>query len=396
MTIKEGNVKEPSEYEWEAWHQVQKFKGRRLSHGVEQINRLAAQGVAKVSEGADWVGARVEEQLQSKPRAKAVVSHVRGAAAKGADRVSDAAGAVGGRVPDWVGTSASAAASSVASVSRLGLSPARVVRKHQKAGHDVTQLHHLRNLDLEVVDAVRGRAANWYYPAMAAASGVGTGAALTGGTTAVVVGAGVGAAPGAAAIAGALAVDTAAIVALSSRSVGQIALSYGYDPEQPEEKLFVLAIINAGTAATSSAKYAAFADVSKLTQALVRKKAWKVLNDSVVTKVATKFSSAFGVRLTQQGLGKLVPGAGMAVGATLNWATLESIVDAADVAYRWRFLADKYPHLVDESAAFGGVDDEEAVDLQDVDISVVDVLTAEGVVIDDGDEPQSPGDVRLP
>ena len=83
MTIKEGNVKEPSEYEWEAWHQVQKFKGRRLSHGVEQINRLGAQGVAKVSEGADWVGARVEEQLQSKPRAKAVVSHVRGAAAKG-------------------------------------------------------------------------------------------------------------------------------------------------------------------------------------------------------------------------------------------------------------------------------------------------------------------------
>lgn len=36
----------------------------------------------------------------------------------------------------------------------------------------------------------------------------------------------------------------------------------------------------------------------------------------------------------------------------MNWATLEGIVDAADVAYRRRFLLEKYPHLKG-SDAFG-------------------------------------------
>lgn len=56
----------------------------------------------------------------------------------------------------------------------------------------------------------------------------------------------------------------------------------------------------------------------------------------------------FGARLTKQGLGKAVPALGILIGGTLNWTTLESIVDAADVAYRRRFLLEKYPQLGDD------------------------------------------------
>ncbi|GAB3842130.1 hypothetical protein ACFPIJ_43160 [Dactylosporangium cerinum] len=92
------------------------------------------------------------------------------------------------------------------------------------------------------------------------------------------------------------------------------------------------------------------ADISRLTQALVRGKAWPVLEQSIITQVYKRFAAAFGVRVTKQSLGKVVPAAGIVLGGVFNWATLERIVDAADIAYRRRFLIEKYPHLADGEA----------------------------------------------
>ena len=85
----------------------------------------------------------------------------------------------------------------------------------------------------------------------------------------------------------------------------------------------------------------------------------------------------------EAGLGKVVPGVGVAFGATFNWSTLEGIVDAADTAYRRRFLLEKYPHLAADDAAFAVpmCDDE---DVDDVEISVVDSIVLTGVVLPDG------------
>lgn len=154
---------------------------------------------------------------------------------------------------------------------------------------------------------------------------------------------------------------------------------YGYDPEEPAEKLFVMSVVNAGTAMSASAKTAAMADISRLTQALVRGKAWAVLDKSVVAQVSKRFATAFGARFTKQGLGKVVPVAGIAVGGAFNWATLESIVDAADVVYRRRFLLEKYPHLGDEegSRSFPDVD-QNGPDDADEAISVLDELAEAG------------------
>ncbi|HCU96182.1 MAG TPA: hypothetical protein DHU96_27065 [Actinobacteria bacterium] len=223
-----------------------------------------------------------------------------------------------------------------------------MVASHQKRGHDVASLSDLRRLDLEQIDAVRGRGASWYYPAAAALSGAGTGLVITGGELAIPASGGVAAAPSGTAIAGAVAGDAVVVLGLASRSVGHVSLLYGYDPEEPAEKLFVMSVVNAGTAMSATAKTAAMADVSRLTQALVRGKLWAVLDKSVVTQVSKGFAKAFGIRFTKQSLGKVVPAAGILLGGAFNWATLEATVDAADVAYRRRFLLEKYPHLGDE------------------------------------------------
>lgn len=341
-------MNKPSDYELEAWRDIQRFKARPLS----QAMRNAGEQVAK---GAAEVGKRATRQLEIHPGAQSAISRGQKVVAKGARAIGAGAQKTADALPDgmvdWSGAALESMRQTVGRVSRVGLSPKRVVASHKKRGHDVTSLSDLRRLDLQQIDAVRGRGASWYYPAVAAASGAGAGLVISGGELVIPVSGGVAAAPSGAAIAGAVAGDAVAVLGLASRSVGHVALLYGYDPEEPAEKLFVMSVVNAGTAMSASAKTAAMADISRLTQALVRGKAWAVLDKSVVSQVSKQFAKAFSVRFTKQGLGKVVPVAGIAIGGAFNWATLEAIVDAADVAYRRRFLLEKYPQLGDEETS---------------------------------------------
>lgn len=336
----------PSEYELEAWRAIQEFKGRALSRTMRNAGEAVGNGVAEL-------GRRASKQLENHPRAKSAVSRGQEFAAKGARKVGAGARGVADAMPDWGGTAVQSLRKTVGRVSRAGLSPKRVVARHQKYGHEVESLRDVRRLDLKQVDAVRGKAASWYFPAAAALSGATAGLVITGGQLAIAASAGAAAAPSGGAITGAFVADTAAVLGLASRAVGQVSLFYGYDPEEPAEKLFVMSVVNAGTASSAAAKNAAMSDISRLTQALFRGRTWEVLNESLVTRVYQQFAKAFGFRLTQKGLGKAVPMVGIAVGSTLNWSTLEGIVDAADMAYRRRFLLEKYPQLADDEEASG-------------------------------------------
>jgi uncharacterized protein (DUF697 family) len=372
---------EPSAYELNAWRNIQQFKGRPLSQAMRNVGE-------QVANGAEKLGERANQYLESQPRAQAVVVRGQRFAAKSAHVVSTKARAVATAIPDglsdWGGAAFGSMRQAVGKVSRAGLSPTRVVAKHQKKGHDVTHLFDLRGLDLEQIDAVRRRGTNWIYPAIAAASGAAAGAVITGGEGSIAITGGAAAAPSGAAITGALLGDAAVVQGLASRCVGHVSLLYGYDPEDPAEKLFVMSVLNAGTAMSTSAKYAAMADISKLTQALYRGRSWAVLLDtSVVAQVSKKFTEKFIGRLTKQGLGKVVPAAGIALGGAFNWTTLEGVVDVADTEYRRRFLLEKYPHLADEEAVEpvcdlvpeGAVIEEDAVDEE---ISVLDEIVEAG------------------
>lgn len=334
---------DPSDYEREAWRDIQRFKSRPLSRVMRNAGEQLAIGTAEL-------GKRATKYLEKRPRAQAAVSRGQEVAAKGGDAVGAGVRRAAGALPDWSDSAYESMRRTVGRVSRAGLSSKTVVAKHRKHGHDVVSLSDLRRLDLEQIDAVRGRGASWYYPAVAALSGAGAGLVISGGELVTTASAGAAAAPSLGAIAGAFAGDAAFVLGLASRSVGHISLLYGYDPEDPTEKLFVLSVVNAGTSMSASAKTAAWADISRLTQALVRGKTWAVLNESVLARLSTQFAAKFGVRLTKQGLGKAVPAFGILIGGTLNWTTLEAIVDAADVAYRRRFLLEKYPQLGDEEA----------------------------------------------
>ncbi|MFB8082952.1 EcsC family protein [Streptomyces sp. NPDC056013] len=336
----------PSEYELEAWRAIQEFKGRALSRTMRNAGEAVGNGVAEL-------GRRASKQLENHPRAKSAVSRGQEFAAKGARKVGAGARGVADAMPDWGGTAVQSLRKTVGRVSRAGLSPKRVVARHQKYGHEVESLRDVRRLDLERVDAVRGKAASWYFPAAAALSGATAGLVISGGELVIAASAGAAAAPSGGAIAGAFVADTAAVLGLASRAVGQVSLFYGYDPEEPAEKLFVMSVVNAGTASSATAKNAAMADISRLTQALFRGKTWKTLNESLVTKVSQQFAKAFGFRLTKNGLGKAVPAFGIALGGAFNWTTLEGVVDAADMAYRRRFLLEKYPQLADDEEASG-------------------------------------------
>ncbi|GGX07491.1 EcsC family protein [Streptomyces lomondensis] len=362
----------PSDYELEAWRAIQQFRGRPLSRAMTNAGEHVASGVAKL-------GKRAAKQLENHPRAQSAVSRGQQFVTKGAQKVGAGARGAADALPDWSGTAVQSVRQTLGRVSRAGLSSKRVVALHKKRGHEVESLSDLRRLDLQLVDAVRGRKASWYYPAAAALSGAGAGLVISGGELVLAASAGAAAAPSGGAIAGAFAADTAAVLGLASRAVGQVSLFYGYDPEEPAEKLFVMSVVNVGTASSATAKNAAMADISRLTQALFRGKTWEVLSESVVTKVSAQFAKAFGFRLTKKGLGKAVPAFGIVVGGTLNWTTLEGIVDAAEMAYRRRFLLEKYPHLADEEAPgpFVG-DDPDVSEDADEEISVLDEIVEAG------------------
>lgn len=367
---------EPSTYELEAWHNIQRFKGRPLSQAIRNAGE-------QVAIGAEKIGERATQYLEERPGAQATVVRGQELASKGAHALGTGARkaveAIPDGISDWSGAAFTSMRKSVARVSRAGLSPKQVVAKHKKRKHAVNTLSDLRRLDLEQIDAVRGRGASWGYPLAAALSGAGAGLAISGGELAVPLTGGAAAAPSGAVIAGAFVGDAALVLALGSRCVGEVSLHYGYDPEEPAEKLFIMSVVNAGTAVSAGAKSAALADISRLTQALVRKKTWEILDRSIVSQVSKQFAKAFGVRLTKQGLGKVVPVAGILVGGTLNWTTLEGIFDAANIAYRRRFLLEKYPHLEEgEAQGWFPYDDQSGLDDSDEPISVLGEIVEAG------------------
>lgn len=373
---------EPSVYERQAWADLARPRPRRAA------SRAAAAANGKVAGVAGRVRDATQARVDASPRARRVV-----------DRVASAGGAVRDKVPGavnplsakgalairWVGEGSARAVSRMAT---MFLSPKRVVKAHARAGHPVATLADLRTLDLAMIDEVKPRSLDVAYAAVAALSGGLAGAVITGSQIAVPITGGASAAPSAQATAAAFFGDAAAVMGLASAVVGHHALHYGYDPVRPEEKMFVLSIVNWGTAFTSGSKAAAFADVSRLTSALVRGAPWVTLNSSLVTSVVKSFTNLFGGRLIKQGLGKAVPVAGVAAGLSLNWLTLEQIADAADVAYRRRFLLEKYPQLA-PSATEPPLRAETAADGDDPSIAVLDLLREAGVDIEDAGDSRS-------
>ena len=93
--------------------------------------------------------------------------------------------------------------------------------------------------------------------------------------------------------------------------------------------------------ADQAAKAQAFQQLTALMQQISRRKSWEKLNESMWTRAVALVFEKIGIRLTKQKLGQSLPVVGIGIGAGMNARLIKRTTEAAELAYRFRFLAEK-------------------------------------------------------
>ncbi len=212
----------------------------------------------------------------------------------------------------------------------------KALEGYRSRHEDVHDLEDLKKLDLEHLDRFRRR--KGWYVTTSAAQGTATSLAVTGTEVSTTVSGGVTAG----AVVAAVAVDTAASLAMMGRSIGSVAVRYGYDVRLPDEELFAMGVLSLGTASTLEAKHSALAALSRLTQQMMRQATWQQLNEHVLVRVIGRMYQVLGLRLTQRKLAQLVPVVGIGINATLSANMTRHAYQRAEDVYRLRFLSEKH------------------------------------------------------
>jgi hypothetical protein len=136
--------------------------------------------------------------------------------------------------------------------------------------------------------------------------------------------------------------DVAATLMAASRIVAETSALYGYDPNDPAEQVFMTGVLGAATAGSEGAKLIAQRELRELAKLLARRAPYRLLDQHVFTHVVRKTYAKLGEKMTQKQLGKVVPFAGIAVGAGMNAALMHRTADEAYYAYRERRLQERY------------------------------------------------------
>ncbi len=213
----------------------------------------------------------------------------------------------------------------------------RVLKRYRRQSISVYSLRDIQGLDLAECDAAIPHL-RLRYSSASAAQGVGASLLITGAEASATVSGGATAGV----VVGAIAADIAGVLAAMGRVVAETGAYYGYDLKSEEEKLFAMAVIAYSSAATQPAKAAALAEISKLTQMMMRKATWQTLNREPLVKAIRYIYARLGLRLTKGGLSKAVPVAGAVIGGGMNAAALARVATDAKFAFRLRFLVEKY------------------------------------------------------
>ena len=181
--------------------------------------------------------------------------------------------------------------------------------------------------------------------------------------------------PGLATIVGTIAADVVGTLAASARVVAHTAAYYGYPVCGPEEELFALGVLNFSTAGTQAAKTKAFRDLAVLARLTAKGAPWVALDKFAITQIIRRLYKQLTERLTKKKLASTLPVVGIVIGAGLNAQAVYKVADDAALAYRTRFLADKYG--IDMVTLLPAVASEPSDD---------DVIDIEGWIDDEGNE----------
>ncbi|NMO91978.1 hypothetical protein [Actinomycetospora sp. TBRC 11914] len=186
-----------------------------------------------------------------------------------------------------------------------------VVAALAAAGHPVATGADLRRLDVEDLRAVRVSLARVHVGA----------AGLRGGLTGAAAGAAAGASSAATGVVAALAaaaLDTVLTAATCTRAVARTAMHYGYDPAEPTEREFALAVLAAGLSPDPAR--------------------------AVVGEPRVAVSGHCGIA---RGL----PVLGVGLGVVLSTRQVARVLETAEHLYTERFLCEKYGAVVGERPA---------------------------------------------
>lgn len=196
-------------------------------------------------------------------------------------------------------------------------------------------------LDLAALDKGRPRQ---IIPLAGALGSAGASVAITGAEVSTAVSGGATAGVVVLAIAG----DVAASLALLGRAIAEVAVHYGFDPNEPGEEVFLMGVLSYSTASSLEGKAAALAALSRLSQQMMRQATWKELQKDVLVKFIQTVFAKIGVRLTHKRLAQIVPVLGGVISAGLSYDMLSRALRDATRVYRVRYLSEKYEMSFDE------------------------------------------------
>jgi len=305
-------------------------------------------------------------RLHDPPRQRVVPTKVRELARSAADKAADFADghASAAMVKGIVERTMNGTLELTFNPALRSASAESALRGYQERHEGISSLEDLKKLDLIELDRFRRR--KGWYVTVSAAQGTATSLVVTGTEVSTTVTGGATAA----AVVGAIAADTVASLAMMGRSVGSVAVRYGYDVRLPDEELFAMGVLSLGMASSIEAKHQAIAALSRLTQQMMRRATWKELEEHVLVRVIARVYQVLGVRLTQRKLAQTVPFVGIGINAALSANLTRHTYQRAEEVYRLRFLSDKYgldPSLWIEEATSDGDDfDSGLLELPDV------------------------------
>jgi len=137
-----------------------------------------------------------------------------------------------------------------------------------------------------------------------------------------------------------MAADIPILMTINFRMISQIAGCFGYDAKLEIEKAFILNIFTLA-AVDQEAKFTVWAQLNKISAAIIRKKTWDKLEEFVIVKLIQEVAERLGINLTKRKLGQLIPIIGAGVGAGMNYSfTLDNGI-AALMSYRQRRLTEE-------------------------------------------------------
>ncbi|UVI32610.1 EcsC family protein [Paenibacillus spongiae] len=135
-----------------------------------------------------------------------------------------------------------------------------------------------------------------------------------------------------------LAVDIPALLGLSLKVIQEIAISYGYDPKEKEERVFAVKCMQFASSDIVGKRaileqLALFGQPGSHNQMASQIQGWR--------EVMTTYRDNFGWKKLFQ----MIPIAGMLFGAYINRGTLQDVSEAARMLYRKRRLLDRLNQL---------------------------------------------------